>query len=473
MSALSYRAGFQEAVEIEPTQLTWEGAPPTWLKGTLFRNGPGRFDRGKEQVSHWFDGLALLHALTIDGETLTYRSHFVRSREYRQSQQSGRIDSPGFACDPCRNLFRKVASAFCVDATDNTNINVIKHGQRYLALTELPVAVEFDPHSLRTLRSHTYSDRVADGATTAHPHQEGELLFNQVLHYSATPTYRFYHQRELEPRQEFGRVTVDQVSYVHSFGMSTHWMVLTCCPLQVAPWKLLVRDRPFIENFRWQPETGTRFHLLPKPGGKGQQRTLKSEPFFAFHHINSFENDGTVLVDLVAYDDARVIEQLRLARLARGEGVDFGRFRRYRCDPKERWVERVQQSRHVLELPNIPYRSHNTRPYRYVYGISADADSSLFYDRLIKLEVDTDQALYWHQDHCFPGEPVFVNHPQDPRNDSNQEEDRGVLLSLVLAGADSRSFLLVLDAKTMAELARAYLPSVAPHGFHGFFEPAL
>lgn len=472
MSALSYRAGFKEASESDSVRLSWQGTPPNWLTGTLFRNGPGRFDRGQEKVSHWFDGLALLHALTIDGEGVEYRSHFVRSREYRQSSQSGRIDSPGFACDPCRNLFRKVASAFFVDATDNPNINVIKQGQHYLALTELPVAVEFDPISLRTLRSHTYDDRIAGGATTAHPHQEGELLFNQVLNYSAKPSYRFYHQKELEPRREFGRVSVDEVSYVHSFGMSASRMVLACCPLQVAPLKLLLRDRPFIENFSWKPEAGTRFHLLPKPGHKGQ-RSLKAEPFFTFHHINSIDlDDGSVLVDLVAYDDARIIEQLRLARLARGEGVDFGRFRRYRCDPKARWVERELQSAHVVELPNIPYRRFNTRPYRYVYGISADPSSSVFYDRLIKLEVETDQALFWHQEGCFPGEPVFVGKPARGSASEQPDEDAGLLLSLVLAGEEERSFLLVLDARNLKEVARAYLPNVVPHGFHGFFERA-
>lgn len=468
MTLPGYYAGFQDVVESEPVQLHWQGAPPSWLRGTLFRNGPGRFDRGKEKVSHWFDGLGLLHALTLDGDAVTYRSHFVRSRDFRQSRQTGRIDSPGFACDPCRNLFRKVASFFCIDATDNTNINVIKQGRHYLALTELPVAVEFDPRTLRSLRSHRYQDRIGEGATTAHPHQEGEWLFNQVLHYSAKPTYRFYRQLGLEPRQEFARVGVDDVSYVHSFGMSRSWIVHTCCPLQVSPLSLLLRDRPFIENFRWRPERGTRFHLLPKPGEKHQQRTLKGEPFFTFHHVNSVDGcDGTVAVDLIGYDDARIIEQLRLARLARGEGVEFGRFRRYRVDPRGKGkVEKELQSEHALELPNIPYRAFQARPYRYLYGISADRASSLFYDRLIKLEVDTDQAMWWHQEGYFPGEPVFV---ADPRSD---QEDGGVLLSLVLAAEEGRSFLLVLDAQTMRELARATLPMVVPHGFHGFFERA-
>lgn len=468
VSSLSYNVGFRDAEESEVVQLGWEGSPPAWLKGTLFRNGPGRFDRGRQKVSHWFDGLGLLHALSLEPDGVAYRSRFVRSREYRQSRQTGRIDSPGFACDPCRDLFRKMASLFMVDATDNANINVVKHGQRYLALTELPLAVEFHPDTLSTIGTHYYNDRLGTGATTAHPHQEGEVLINQVLHYSARPAYRFYTQKGLDARQEFGRVGVDDVSYVHSFGLSQSWAILTCCPFQVSPLKLLLRDRPFIENFFWQPEKGTRVHLLPRPGRGGQQRELKAEPFFSFHHVNSIDGeDGSLAIDVIGYDDARVIEQLRLARLARGEGIDFGRFRRYRVSSKgSRWVEKELQSRHPIELATFPYQSLNTRPYRFLYGISADPERSLFYDRLIKLEVETDEAIFWHQPECYPGEPIFVGKPE------GSGEDEGVLLSLVLAGADARSFLLVLDAGNLDEVARAYLPATAPHGFHGFFERA-
>lgn len=467
---MSYNAGFQDVPETEAVRLSWSrGAPPSWLSGTLFRNGPGRWGRGQVKVSHWFDGLALLHALTVSPDSVDYRSHYVRSREYRQSVQTGRIDAPGFACDPCRDLFRKVASLFFLDATDNPNINVIKQGQRYVALTELPVAVEFDPTTLRTVGPLAYRDRLPDGATTAHPHQEDGLLLNQVLEYSAAPVHRFYHQRQWEePRREFARIKVrGDVSYVHSFGLSHDWAILACCPFQVAPLQLLLRDRPFIENFRWKPEAGTRFYLASKPGLPPRRHELKGEAFFAFHHVNSVDcGDGSVLIDLIGYDDARIIEQLRLARLAQDQGIDFGRFRRYRFDPSARRVDRVLQSRHVLELPGISYKRYNTRPYRFVYGISAEAGSSLFYDRLIKLEVETDQGTYWHEPDTFPGEPVFVAAPE------GEDEDDGLLLSLVLAGAEQRSFLLVLDARDMKEVARAELPVAVPHGFHGFFERA-
>ena len=75
-------------------------------------------------------------------------------------------------------------------------------------------------------------------------------------------------------------------------------------------------------------------------------------------------------------------------------------------------------------------------------------------------------AVTWSEDGCYPGEPVFVAAPD------GQGEDDGVLLSVVLDAHRGNSFLLVLDAATLTELARAEVPHHIPFGFHGQFARA-
>jgi beta,beta-carotene 9',10'-dioxygenase len=58
---------------------------------------------------------------------------------------------------------------------------------------------------------------------------------------------------------------------------------------------------------------------------------------------------------------------------------------------------------------------------------------------------------------------VFVAAP------GSQGEDEGVLLSVVFDASSGRSFLLVLDAADLGELARAEVPDHIPYGFHGQF----
>lgn len=63
----------------------------------------------------------------------------------------------------------------------------------------------------------------------------------------------------------------------------------------------------------------------------------------------------------------------------------------------------------------------------------------------------------------YPSEPVYVPAP------GSSAEDEGVILSVVLDGTRGTSFLLLLDAKTFIEQARAEVPQHIPFGFHGEF----
>jgi carotenoid cleavage dioxygenase-like enzyme len=82
--------------------------------------------------------------------------------------------------------------------------------------------------------------------------------------------------------------------------------------------------------------------------------------------------------------------------------------------------------------------------------------------------VDHGSSATWFSEGCYPGEPVFVAPPQA------KAEDEGVVLSVVLEANRGNSFLLILDAQSFAEVARAEVPQHIPFGFHGqFFGDAI
>ena len=85
------------------------------------------------------------------------------------------------------------------------------------------------------------------------------------------------------------------------------------------------------------------------------------------------------------------------------------------------------------------------------------------WDQLLKVDVREGDTRVWREDGCYPGEPVFVAAP------GAETEDDGAILSVVLDAARERSFLLVLDAGDLTELARAEAPHHIPFGFHGDF----
>jgi len=154
---------------------------------------------------------------------------------------------------------------------------------------------------------------------------------------------------------------------------------------------------------------------------------------------------------------------LYLDELRAGKAVPQGLLTRFAIPLGEGPVSQQSLSATPLELPRMAYRRFAGRRHRYVWGVGQLRRG--FLDSLVKQDLETAKAAVWAEKDGFPGEPVFVPAP------NAGAEDEGVLLSVVLDGEGGRSFLLVLDAATMLERARAFAPHAIPFGFHGNYFP--
>ena len=454
--------GFQDLdAELEPTELEVEGTLPEWLGGSLLRTGPARWDLPAGSVRHWFDGLAMLHRFAFADGRVTYANRFLRSRAFEAAERDGRLAYREFATDPCRSAFKRISTLFDgrSQMSDNGAVNVTRLGDQYLALTETPLPVAFDPRTLQTLGVR--GEPPAD-FSTAHPHHDparGELV-GHGIRVGARSSYVLYAQRDPADRRVVARFPVRRPAYQHSFGLTPRHAVIFEGPFVVNPLSLALADRPFIENFRWQPEQGTRFWVVDRERG-GVAGPWTSEPFFCFHTVNAFEDGDDLVLDLCAYDDASIVQALGLGRLRAGEPVPTPDLRRFRLPLRAPGPIRGEAlSDAHIELPRIDYRRRNGRPYRTVFAIDA-VNAPLFGGGIVKLDVETGDADRWHEPGAYAGEPVYVPRP------SAEREDDGVLLSVVLEPERGASSLLVLDAADLSEVARARVPHHIPFGFHG------
>lgn len=450
-------AGFRsldEELHVDSIPVT--GAVPAWLRGTLVRVTPALLDN----VKHWFDGAAMLNAFGFGDGSVSYGSRLLQT-DYLEQAHTGE-PSFGFATDPCRSLFKRVASMGDVNKFDNANVNLQELGRRYIAMTETPLPVEFDPKTLRTLGKPQWPDRDAYGqVTTAHPHydyERGEIV-NYTARFGPKTTYRVYAAGEVgADRRLIGALPVKRPAYMHSFGMSERYVVLAENPLLVHPMSIPLSKKSFIDNYEWKPERGTRFIVIDRHSGE-LRGTYEADPFFCFHHVNSFERDGELVVDLIAYEDPSVIHRLDMDRLRAGEGAIRTTLRRYVIALDSGRVERQDIAPQISpELPRINYARNNARDYRWMYAAATDDD---WFTELVKVDVTTGAVKTWSQPGCYPGEPVFIERPD------GSAEDDGVILSVVLDASSERSFLLMLDAASFEEVARAEAPHGIPFGFHG------
>jgi len=452
--------------EVELDRLLVSGRFPSWLSGTLVRNGPAKFEVGTQSFRHWFDGLSMLHSFTFKDGVVSYVNKFLQSCDYRESTERGKITKSAFATDPCRSIFQRVFSLFSPSLSDNANVNVTQIASHYIAMTETALAVEFDPHMLKTLGVFDYgNDKMAGSVTTAHPHFDFQraLTINYLIQFSRISKYHVYRILAGSVRREsIGVLPVREPAYMHSFGMTENYVVLVEFPLVVNPLRLLLAGKPFIENYEWQPARGARFLLMSK--GDGSVKSFSSEAFFAFHHVNAFEQNGDVFLDIAAYPDKSIIDALYLHRLRAGDPVPPPDLRRYRLPSGGSTSDYERIATEPIELPRVNYKRTNAKDYRYVYGVSNRPDRpGDFFNQLAKVDVRDRSAKIWRDENCYVGEPVFVGAP------AATAEDEGVVLSVVLNASKGNSFLLVLDASSFTELARAEVPHHIPFGFHGQF----
>lgn len=428
------------ADEVNHPDLPVTGRIPDWLDGVLLRGGPALSEAGEQRHGHRSDGRAALHRFAIGDGRVSYTNRSPDVPGSRTTRPEGRTALREFAGDPCRSLFARLFTRFLREPSGDTGLGAAGH-------EDAPAGP-------------------AGPWTTAHPHRDpvtGELV-TFVAHFARRSEYRVYRQSAdgTGRRRLLGSLPVARPGHVHSFAITERHVVIVEFPLIADPPALLLSGLPFTESHRWRPERGTRFIVLDRGDG-AVRRVAKGPAFFALHHINAFEDGDALVLDLCAYDDPSVIDALGADRPRDAGAVPRARPTRYRIGG-DGTVRAERLGDRTMELPHIDYGRCNGRPYRFAYGVGGRGERGEdLGDRLVRLDTADGSTVTWSQEHCHPGEPVFVASP-----DAGSEGE-GVLLSVVLDATAGSPFLLVLDAVSFRELARAEVPHAVPSGFHAVF----
>ncbi|KAL8173580.1 UNVERIFIED_CONTAM: Beta,beta-carotene 9',10'-oxygenase [Gekko kuhli] len=514
------------SVEETPQQIPTrvKGQIPPWLKGKLLRNGPGKYEFGKYQFNHWFDGSALLHQFTIKNGVVTYQSKFLRSDAYKANIQNNRIMASEFGTlsvpDPCKSIFGRFMSRFeSMDMTDNCNVNYVIYKGDYYVSTETNFMHRVDVETLESQEKVEWDKYIAVNGATAHPHYDPDgTAYNMGNSYGGNGAN--YNIIQIPPQKSgpddtclLGAKILCTIppkermkpSYYHSFAMSKNYVIFIELPLKINLWKLMTAKtlgRSFLDGIKWEPQHHTRFYVVNKRTGKILPIHYHTKPFMCFHQINAFEDQGCIIVDLIAQDGGGVVDLFRLQNLRQsGQALDqvynsLGRPLPWRfvlpihVDPSspvgqnlnplsytsaravkegDRKVWCTYESIHDenlleaggMEFPQINYARCNGTKYRFLYGVGF---THIVGDSLVKVDMHAKETKVWKEAGMYPSEPVFV---PDPKATG---EDSGIILSVVVTVKKNQStFLLILDAEKFTELGRAEVPVQIPYGFHGIF----
>lgn len=465
-SACDYYLGFTcQSKELCKHEMVTEGTLPKWLVGTMLTIGPAQFQLNKSSAEHWLDGFAMVHEFDISKSGIRYSNAFIDSGYRKESIKKGIITG---STPPKTSTLSKWASLFSSSSRpvyDNTNVNVVKMNNHYVALTESTQPVCCACNNLKKQTPILFNDKLSEAQfSCAHPHYDPHT--KQWISYATTfarnSTYTIFTLNDgSTERVPLAQLPVSYPSYMHSFAVTPHYIVLVEVPFIVNPLDLVLKGKSFIETFKWKPKNGTNFIVLDRATGK-HVTTLKTDAFFALHQVNAFESNGNLILDMVTYKNPDIIKAYYLQYMKDPSKLTpSGALKRYTLDLGTKKVTSKLISSHAIELPRINTTKHDGQPYQYVYATQTPPNTKLA-QNIIKIQVTTGKSVMWNVQ-GYPTEPVFV-----PRPGATVEDD-GVVLSVVLEPSKKQSFLVVLDAKDMKEIARAYVPHHIPFTVHGQF----
>ncbi len=456
---------FQPAEEVaSEVLLEVTGSLPTELRGTLYRNGPGRWEAGGFVAQHAFDGDGLVSKFVIDDGTVRFQSRYVRTPKFK-TEEAGKgagirgmgNQRPGGALGNAGRL-----------PADSANTHAVVHAERLIALSDAGRPWEIDLDDLTTCGECNF-DGMLPALSRFSPHPRVDPITGELFNFGLDVAPRVaaklpiglkcYRVDAAGTLSTIATVPLDHAYIQHDFAITERYLVFILAPIVLDPVRAMLGLTTVEGATTFRGDIGTKVVLVPRKGGK--RREIECPPLMYVHINNAFEDRDDVVVDLVRYDHFQ--EFFDPARNFRTVGEVGGYASRVRVSKGDKvTIEDFSEQR--TELPQHDWR-RTSRSYRFGYYATLDTRPGAS-NRVIKVDANTGEQ--W--EHAFGpgdavGEPIFV-----PRSATAAEDD-GWLLTVVYLAAEHRSALVVLDARdpsrgpiATARVDRHFFP-----GFHGSF----
>jgi all-trans-8'-apo-beta-carotenal 15,15'-oxygenase len=462
----AYNAIPDEVDDVELELL--EGALPLELDGVLYRNGPGRLERGGQRYGHPFDGDGMVSKLVFDGPRgrVRYRNRFVRTREYLDEEQADRLCHRGFGTNLPGGLLRNFLRIRFKNAA---NTNVVAHGGRLLALWEGGWPHELDPHTLATrgrfhfegaLQNHrSRLDRFVNPELpfSAHPQLDEETgaLFNFGTAFGVKNRLLLW-QVDAQGRMAWqDEVVLDELSFIHDFLLTRDWLVFFLPRASFDVARAICGVATPVGSLRVDEEASMRVLLFPRPDGRFAStppRWLSTDRGgFVFHHAAARDNDDgsltTVGMWLPGFPqlDGDIADAFSPAGMPEAIAQPV----RFHLDIDARQVKSERHSDVGAELP----RAIGDR----FFATSTPAGRPQpYFSSLLRASLDGRDQRVRDLFPCLVGEPVPVRFAHG-----------GYVLVLAYEPREHRTELLIFEQETLATVARFALPHAQPPGLHG------
>ena len=461
-------------VELDGVELAASrGTIPPELGGTLYRNGPGRLERGGQWVHHPFDGDGMIAALRFAGGKAVLRNRFVRTEGWLAEEQAGRFVYRGvFGTQKPGGV---AANAFDLRLKNIANTHVVRLGDQLLALWEAAEPHALDPDTLETEGISLLGGVLKKGeAFSAHPrfdpghHGDGRMVtFGVKTGPSSTV-------RLMEFSCADGRLLSERrdsfkgFAFLHDFAITPNWAVFLQNAVSFNPLPFVLGQKGAAQCLASKPGEAGQFWLVPRGDAKAKPVQVPAPEGFVFHHLNAFDDEATgeLVVDSIFYDDFPSIGPETDFREIDFDTIPAGRLQRCRIDTATAAVAVEVLEERCCEFAMVnPARQGLDARYAWMAVAGRERGNDPL-QAIEKLDLHTGQRHVWSAaPRGFVSEPIMV--PRPASGGAAPAEDDGWVLVPMWNGARCASDLVILNAADLSEQAVLELPLAIPSGLHG------
>ncbi len=402
---------------------------------------------------------------------VSYQGKYVRTPRYEANLAAGRNLFGLY-----RNPFTDDPAATGVNGTVSNTAPMV-HAGKLFTLKEDALPIEIDPVTLDTIGFHDFGGGWKSQTFTAHPKWDPLTGDMYAFGYEATglasDDIYFYRVDKNGKVQHEIRVKQPYVSIVHDYALTQEHVII--------PFACYYTDMEQLKagkiHWQWDRARPSMIGIMRRDGDGSDLRWFKG-PERCFMHVFNAQSDGNKVTLLAPFYDGNFFPFFpNIDGSPWDPSRAKGFVRRYTFDLSSKddtWREETLFDTPIVDLGKVDPR-FTTLPQRYAYTTFADPAQP--FDRARAGDVgrapvnsyarfdveDGVMKTFFAGDTHSLQELTFV-----PRRGSTAEGD-GYLIGTASDLAEMRTELIVVDARSLEEIARVYLPFRASTQVHGYW----
>ena len=461
------------AAEFDPTPLpTLAGTLPAGLRGSLYRNGPGRLERGGQRMGHWFDGDGAILAVHFNQKgregTATGLYRYVKTTGYQDEEAAGKLLYGGYGMTASGSIWRRLTKA----VKNAANTSVLALPDKLLALWEGGHPHQLDLQTLETVGLDDLGALKNTWHYSAHPKRDVQT--GEIYNFGVSPgknaILQVYRSNRAGKVVQHNSITLDGVPLVHDFVLAGNYLVFFIPPVRLNPLPVLFQQKSYSDALAWHPEKATQILVIDRNTLEVVSRS-EAEPWYQWHFGNGYvDAGGSVVVDLARYQDFQTNQRLQQVAAGHIETTAKATLWQIRLDPQTAKITQMQEVvDRSCEFPTVAPAEigHASRfTYLSLHRQGVDIGPEI-YGAIARFDYHTGTLTEADLgDNRYPTEPIYCADADHP--------DRGWIVTVVFDGERNSSEVWIFDADQLdaPPVCRLALPSVVPMGFHGTWNPA-